>query len=320
MDPAEKPTRGRGRPAGNHSSIVPDSVPFDAPDAPHELLTEWIAETGLSSSGGFKTYLYQITGPDQRAFVKSFEDFIPTLDEIAALVGPGRFLLMVRGARGGMKSVNIRISDLYKGRENAVLPLQQYAAAQSPMQGIEQALGIVERLFERIVQPVMKQGADLRTHESSAAGSPAIGAGTDALSKMMQQVNDFALSTAKQSIMQANEIRSMAAAIPTAAQYEDEDDEDEGQEQMSVVDRVIPLIEQFLPVLLGNATTAAAFAPIVRAAPDFVELTKDKEALHDVARYVAVKFGRAALGDMVSRLGLPSMLVDAVTDNTPTDS
>lgn len=319
MDPAEKPIRGRGRPAGNHSSIVPDSVPFEAPDAPHELLTEWITETGLSSSGGFKTYLYQITGPDQRAFVKSFEDFIPSLDEIAALVGAGRFLLMVRGARGGMKSVNIRISDLYKGRPEALQQLPQQYATQSPMQGIEQALGIVERLFEKIVQPVMKQGADLRTHESSAAGSPAIGAGTDALSKMMQQVNDFALSTAKQSIMQANEIRSMAAAIPAAAQYED-DEEEEQEQEMSVVDRVIPLIEQFLPVLLGNATTAAAFAPIVRAAPDFVELTKDKEALHDVARYVAVKFGRAALGDMVSRLGLPSMLVDAVTDNTPADS
>ena len=315
MDTAENPAR-RGRPAGK-SQIVPDSVPFEAPDAPHELLSEWIAETGLLSSGGFKTYLYQITGTDQRSFVKSFDDFIPSLDEIAALVGAGRFLLMVRGARGGIKSVNVRISELYKGRPDHAAPavMQQYQ--QSPMQGIEQALGIVERLFEKIVQPVMKQGADLRTHESSSAASPAAAAGTDALSKMMQQVNDFALKTAQQSIMQANEIRSMAAAIPAAAHYQDEEDEDEEETEMSVAERVIPLIEQFLPVLLGNAGTAAAFAPIVKAAPDFIELTKDKEALHDVARYVSLKFGRAALGDMVQRLGLPSVLVDAVSGDIP---
>ena len=299
---------------GEFSSDTLDDFSFDTVDA-------WLSEGGYNDDPMVKItgYLYEVRKDGSSEVITKFNlHTIPDVGEIAERFGAGTYRVSVniyRPKLGDQPAVQRCKYKIVHVSEKAVRAASKAEASttSSAIEQIEMTLGLVERMFEKMVRPLMDQATKDRP---AAAPSPVqdISAMSKVYSEMSSNMSKIMLDSMRDSMALRRDMLSM---IPAADLSDDEPDTEPEPESATpaaggtvnpLVERIIPLIEQFLPALIGNPA-AAAVAPLVKGAPDFQKLMSDPESLGNVAVYVAKTYGMPALKEMVGKLGIPEEVV-----------
>jgi len=280
-----------------------DQISTDDGLSSESAIEQWLMEKGITENDT-KVYLYEYVG-GKREWLQDYTGHIPTISEVSEEFGSGSYSMMIGRIVSGKQDVIRR--DFKISARNGRAGASKIASAPDGMAAIDSGLNILERLFDRIVKPLM---------EKTAAPPAAPDAMAGVYSKMAENFNKVMLDNMR-STMETQ--RAMMAMIPAAPVVEDDEEEDDEpiqqgtpMQQNDLIGRIIPILENVLPSLLGNKIQAAAVAPLVKAAPDFKALLEDPESLGSVGMYVAQKFGIQALEEMVGSLGIPSEVVSAV--------
>ena len=102
----------------------------------------------------------------------------------------------------------------------------------------------------------------------------------------------------------------MATAKRTRVDVDEADEEaDEGRalereaDTLGVVERLLPLVEKWLPVVLGKGPKSAFAVEAIKALPEYRQLIRNQEALGQLVSYVEKKYGRAEVARALKRLG-----------------
>lgn len=220
---------------------------------------------------------------EQKAFVAKFEDCEPP-DEalIGSKYGAGRYILTCQiPAGGGRKSPIVRIyrfrvSPVFdrkdEGTAPAAIPATYPAPAASPQAGFLEAFALFEKMMMMIV-PLFN-----RPRDENVLGI---------LNQNYQSVNDL---MKKQMMDNLKMITDYQRTIAELGNGEGESMEttaaDERPEPPSIIEQFGPLIQQWIPVLLGGGPKAAAAGALVQTVPQVQEVLRDKLQLRKIISFL----------------------------------
>lgn len=72
----------------------------------------------------------------------------------------------------------------------------------------------------------------------------------------------------------------------------------------TILEQLLPLIENLVPKLLGHGPKAEATAGVVKTLPIFQEIAKNRQVLKALCVEVERKHGRESLDEILGKLGL----------------
>jgi hypothetical protein len=286
----------------------------DSPEADiFDRLNEWIAETNADNSE-IKTILYKYDHPttgNAKCQVCQWVNEIPEAHQVGLMFGSGRYLIWVNiKALKKYKAYNFRIHQYYDelrrqqsaagqvpggGYGNSPIILNTPPAAQgNGGQSLDAAFSMIERLMS-IMLPLIA-------------------------SKQAQQVDPLAMMTGVYSgvnkIMQRNMIETqqlmteMQRARLTGPENEDNDYDDmEGttmpeEKPVTLFEQIAPLIQQFLPVLIGTGPKAAAMANTVQSLPQFKQVLSRPDELKKIVAHLEKTQGKEKTAKLLKRLNV----------------
>lgn len=280
---------------------VPDSELeglFDEADISRKL-RDWVARENPEQVS-YLTYLYKYDHPttgDAKVLCTRYDNEIPDPHEIGLAFGSGRYLVMVNIPETAettkkIRALRVRLGTHYdtlkKQAEAGLIPGFQPPGAMAPgamayppaalarggMGGVSEGLELVERVLGMFLPLIAAQ-------QSTRPD----------MSAMMQEQYGMISGVLKRSLADQQELaRDVIRARVEAGKDEDED-EDEGEGTM--LERILPLIEKFVPLLTTPGPQASATAAMVRSVPQFAEVLKDRGELVRIIKYLDMTQGQA---------------------------
>lgn len=221
---------------------------------------------------------------EQKAFVGKFEDCEPP-DEalIGNKYGPGRYILTCQIPAGGSRKTPIvrvyrfRVSPSFARQGDPAAPAaiaaHLPAPVQSPEAGMMQAFSMLER-FVGLLLPLFN-----RPRDENVLGI---------LNQNYSAVNEVMKKQMQDNLKMINEYQRMIASI---GEGDDGDDmgttaTEERAETPSIIEQFGPLIQQWIPLLLGGGPKAAAAGALVQTVPQVQEIIKDKMQLRKIIAFL----------------------------------
>ena len=258
-------------------------------------LDEWLAGYDDNSC---KVSLYKYENRSmgaRRALVCQFEDEIPTMHQIGVAYGSGRYYLLVSiprpdaAGKKPVKSYTFRIHETYdqytakKDTAPVVSPMQETLQMMTAM------IGVITPLINAM-RPAQQQNP-LELIQPLIIGQ----------AKAMQ---DIATTSIQNQMTTANEM--IKKQIDQSFEVVDEEDRDEENEGDSLFEQIMPMVEQFLPQILGDKTGMFAKTAIgmVKKAPQFKQLVEDKNSYIRLIDHLDEKYGSAETNRLLKMLKL----------------
>ena len=219
---------------------------------------------------------------ESKAFVAKFEDCEPPDEDlIGTKYGPGRYVLTCQIPVKGQKNPLVRI---YKFRVSqsfarqgdrsgpAAIPAAIPAAVVNPQEGMIQAFSMLER-FVGLLLPLFNRPRDENVLGILNQNYSAV---NELMKKQMQDnlkmINDYQRTIAEIGGGEGGEVEPATGT--------------ERAETPSIVEQFAPLIQQWLPLLIGNGPKAAAAGAIVQSVPQVQDIIKDKLQLRKIVAYL----------------------------------
>jgi hypothetical protein len=269
-------------------------VPAMGEDRPHyhgEAVEEAddIRPLGCQIDTILKSWLQQIDAEEEKYIVTLFQydnvnrqkqwqvaqwsDECPTAHDIGIEYGPGEYRLLInipaRASTGGFKAVKINIGPQYnilREKLGKSSPASLAAPAVNAGNGLGQSVELLKTIVE-IVKPLVEskqqQGAGVA---ESLAGSFA----------MMQTIMQNQLQS---NLKLYEDIQKRTINPP-----EPDEPEPEPEPEPDPLARLMPMIEEYLPMLLGKGPAAKATVAVVKSHPEVKKLLKSRG---EFARFVA---------------------------------
>lgn len=219
---------------------------------------------------------------EQKAFVAKFEDCEPP-DEalIGSKYGSGRYILTCQIPAAGARKTPLvriyrfRVSPAFARSEGDRLPAAIAAQLPAPVSaenGMMQAFAMLER-FVALLLPLFN-----RPRDENVLGI---------LNQNYSAVNDLMKKQMADNMKMLNEYQRTMASLGEGGDGEDMGTAtEERAETPSIIEQFGPLIQQWIPLLLGSGPKAAAAGALVNSVPQVQEVLKDKLQLRKIIAYL----------------------------------
>lgn len=269
-----------------------------------DRLREWIDQESISENT-VKLYLYKFDSPtgQDKSLIFQYSDDIPDLHTIGMTHGSGRYLMIatspIKNAQGKkpVRSFRFKIHAHYDElrRNMAPSPLSMPMLYGARMAGGNQAGGNPTEVMQAglsMVSEVVKLLAPLLVAGRSN--------NTPDMSEIMMRQYGVMSEVMKNSLLETNKIYSEIAAKNRELV---DNEEDEGEEK-NMLEKLIPLFSEFIPLLTGKGIKSNMAVQAVKSLPDFAKVITDKKEIGKIISYLDNKEGKEKTDIVLKRLGI----------------
>ena len=257
-------------------------------------LRQWLDENDDDS---FKVSLYKYETGKKKAFVGQWEDEAPSKNEIGMKYGSGKYHLMISlpaisaEDKPRIKSYTFRIHEIFdsylKKDTPAIVPIDPQIQMIQMMQAM---MAMITPLLAAMRQPT--QPDPLMMFQPFMA-------------KQAEMMQDITKTSIQNQLATANELINNRMA----GDDDDYDDDNEGEEMSqppNLFESILPLIEQFLPTIIGDKTglVAKGLLGAVKKAPQFKAVLQDKSSYIRLIEHLDGKYGNAETNKILKMLKL----------------
>lgn len=251
-------------------------------------LREWVSRENPESLTVL-TYVYRYDNPttgESKQLCDRVEGDIPDPHTIGQTYGSGRYMLMVSIPQGvnqdrAVKALRFRLHPRYDDMRRAAtaaaagasgaVPAALPVAAVAPASGLREGLEVVGMVLN-MLRPLL---------ESQRPAVPD-------MSKLLEGQYDMMASVLKRSLADSQELIGEVQR----ARLEGQPREEDGGEESGFMDRIMPLVDRFLPVLLGGGAAGKAAAAAVSAMPEVKRVMENTGELRRVVTWLDKRQGR----------------------------
>lgn len=249
-------------------------------------------------------YLYKYedyrTG-EVKSLINKYRDCDPPdEDDIGKEFGSGRYLLVMSiprqsDGKGLMRAYRFRVHpryDSFVGKEKASLPVQQLQTVQQlpPQQNIpsfNDAFGMIERVLA-IVSPLLNRPPQNENVQSVLSQS------YTAMGEMMK----------RSMIDQYKMFSEMKNGLLTGGENMNVAEIEEEEKGASMLETLGPLLNEWLPKLLGGGPQATMVQAAVKHSPQFQQIIKDKIELNKIITYLKETQGEEQTEKILAALNI----------------
>lgn len=225
-----------------------------------------------------RTYIYKYDNPssgDLKVLCDRIDEEIPDPHSVGLMYGAGRYMMIVsipNGAnqekkmRGLRFRLHARYDELRKGAAAApvAVPAAVPAVSVSPAAAMSEGLGMVAKVIE-LLTPI------LAAKQAAAPAAPDMSKILEGQYDMMSGILRKSLADSQELIGEVHKARLEGSSDPEA-------------EEPDFITKAMPLIQQFLPLILKGGGAAEATAAAVRGIPEVAKIVADR---HELGRVVA---------------------------------
>lgn len=219
------------------------------------------------------------TSGETKAFLHKYEDCDPP-DEylIGKMYGSGRYLLTlvippVRGkTKGTTRIYRFRVSPSFDqaatspSESGSALPVRQY----SPEVSFAQSFGLIERMLALLI-PLFN-----RPRDENVLGI---------LNQNYSAVNELMKKQMTDNIKLIHDYQRNIADLGEVM-FDSETEVEPAEAAPSILEQFAPIIQQWLPLLLGKGPQAKAAGAVVSAVPQVQQIIRDKIELRKIINYL----------------------------------
>lgn len=277
---------------GGVQEFTEDDLQFDASYV--QKLNEFLQKTEIKEQPTFYLYKYEnyMNGEAKAIIAKFCEGDPPDEDTIGKQFGSGRYLLCMavpktNNRKSMMRAYKFRVHAIYdklKESSNPVVnnfPVQQF----NPDQSISFSFNLIEKMIT-ILQPLIS-----KTNINPDMGS--------LLVNNYQGVQEILQKQMFENIALMGEVQRKALETKEGNMIEVEEDS-----LPSVIEQIMPLLNEWLPKLLGNNTQAKAVSTIVKSTPQFKQLIANKVQFRKLLNHLDNEQGKEKVDILLKNLGL----------------
>lgn len=270
-----------------------------------------LKEYGISEEEEFSYSLHKYDSDESetKRFIDKWRGIPrpPDEDEIGKKHGGGRYMMVCtlhRKGRSWVRNFRIRIHSRYdivaeksrlEAEKPSQLPVQAVPHVES-QNGLKEAFTMVKEMLALFL-PIIAEGNKGVNREVSP----------DSQMRVFESMNKVFEKAAMDQIAFIADYRRQVSNL-TRTEEETEEPEGEVSEESNTFNNVIkfvgPLIEAYLPKLLGGPEEAKAVAGIIQETNQFKTITKDKSKFRTLVNYLDQKEGTAKTDEALMRLGL----------------
>lgn len=251
----------------------------------------WLEENDDDS---FKVTLYKYESGKKKAFVGQWEDEAPSKNDIGMKYGSGKYLLMISlpaislEDKPRIKSYTFRIHEIFdsylKKDAPAIVPIDPQLQMIQMMQAM---MSIITPLMAAMRQPQVDPLSMFQPF----------------MAKQAEMMQDITKTSIQNQLATANELINNRLADDGE---DDLDEESEDMNQPNLFESILPLIEQFLPTIIGDKTgmVAKGLLGAVKKAPQFKAIVQDKTSYIRLIEHLDGKYGNAETNRILKMLKL----------------
>lgn len=271
----------------------------DLPKNLDEDLQTFIDSFNSCGDLSFTCTLYKFEHPkhgSRKEFCGQFEDETPSLEEIGNRYGGGRYSLYVviymddERRNKKVKSYKFRISDYFnKSGDRIQAPQQQ--------NNISDTLEVFKSLVA-VISPLISK------NDNSFASNQTL-------------INTVLRDSAKNQLEMMKEFRQEIKQIKDDSDFNNVDEgdsydepEEDKNEMTGILSIVEPLLEKYLPLLLGNGPSSKIAIETVKNLPAFKTVTENSDELSALVEYIAGKEGKEAAKKLIKNLKIKTSLLN----------
>jgi len=278
-------------------------------------LSEWIEKENFTNDESIAT-LYKHDNPKggrEKVQVWEWHNEIPSAHSIGLQFGSGRYTILFKiPKKKAIRGYTFRLSEYYDemrrtqsagNNQPGTMP-QYYPVSGGKSQatennGIEASLNVIELIFIGMVMPLMARVSEQKPASQQLPDFS--GLAMQNYQNMMTLAKTNALEMARMGRMLTD--KTITASLE--GENEDMTDETETNRPPTILEQIMPLVNQFLPMLLNNNPAASAAVNVVKAMPQYKELAANPAQLAEVVNYLDKSKGKAATTKILKKLNIP---------------
>lgn len=270
---------------GDVSEVAADELSVLIDDMSIESkLKEWAARENPECLT-VRTYIYKYDNPttgDNKVLCDRVDEDIPDPHQVGMMYGSGRYMMIVaipdgtqqqKKVKGLRFRLHARYDELRKNAGSVVSMGAPPAAVPVPVNSMRDGLEMVKAVVE-ILRPMI----DNRPAAAVSAG-PDITKILESNYEMMAGMMRRSLTDSQQMIQEVHKAKLESGGDPV-------------NDEPDFLARVMPLVQQFLPLILGGGGTAATTAAIVRSIPEVKKVIGDRGELVRVVSWLDKSQGK----------------------------
>lgn len=273
-------------------------VPEDLHAGYDNTVNDWLLRKGLFEQN-YTLRVYRFDSRGERVHVGKFSDHIPDEDEIGHKFGGGKYECMLtvsdknrkRHVTSSRFSLDDNYNDIIRERKqklyqdnikgNNGVPMNPgFNNFDSMIEGISKLMVVMMPLFNR----------------NDNNSSPDMASFMLKNYEMMQGVMKRSILDQQQNV---NDIQRMSFGVPDVM-----DDIKETTGLMGVINNLSPLIEKFLPLILGGGMGSKTAVGIVKAVPQYQQIVQNKTALKEMIAIIERNHGKDAVKKVLQEFKL----------------
>lgn len=297
----EKEEKKEGPELIDHDLLTSENLPKTA----DVYLKNWLARSEIDDNF-FQCTLYKFekgTGASKE-FIDQWEDQILTEHEIGLRHGGGRYLLFInaKGRDGknkvGSKKLKIhsRYDELSRRHKMGLIALsgnstenQNVIPQNNGIESITMSLNIMKELMSMFL-PLLNAGSAQRTDPFD-------------MTKMMSNMFNSVNSVMKQNLLDNSQFyNDMQRELYNMDSVVESDNEISGVQ--GFINSVAPLLEAFLPSILGGGKPAQKTVSQVKNLPIYNKLVQSQQHVQALTKFIEAKHGKQAVDKVVKSFGL----------------
>ena len=292
---------------GEPVAVIESSIPNQFIDDLDRLLNEVIEENQTA-----KVSLYKYdnnTAGTEKSFIFEWENEIPSAHKIGLQFGSGRYMIIITVPKSkkypdGRIPRRLKIHEYYDKLKKINDERNVFQVAPMSLQPINEpvqvntseqfsgAMGMIKEVMSMIVPLLQLQ------KQEQPAPAPIVD-----LTPILMQSYQMTQEVLKKNLLDTQKIYKDIVSQNV------NDDDDEGEsaameqiQKPSMLEKLQPLIDQFLPLILGSGPKAAAVTEIVKAAPLFKQILSDKNQLSEMIKEFDQKIGKPETDKLLKKL------------------
>lgn len=293
----------------DHTESVPTPLDDDfevmenaSPRLMDQDLSDWISSIDQGEESYTVTlYKYDTpTGNERKSYVWQWTDETPTLHEIGNNWGSGKYLLIVsfprlKDGRRPVRSYKFRIHQSFdlKRAMNPYMPMNGIPGTGFPAM-INQGSGQNNQLKE--VLTMMQQMILMLSPLIQKQESPV---NQQAMLATVNLQNDIIKQSAKSNL---ELYRDMMANIMSNTQNHEVEDEEEEEKANGFLELLEPLLEKYLPLILGNSARSNTTIKTLKSLPQFKQVLNNKGELKRVIDHLDQTQGKDKTNKVLQKL------------------
>lgn len=264
-------------------------------------LDKWVSMANIENKE-VTVHLYKFDDAksgNEKMLIDTFKNDLMEQDSIGRKYGGGRYMMIVHvpaGKRQKAKTTcrRFRLHPRYdqlmreeQGFGNIVQPVYTPQRVDNSNNGLKEAFTMVQQVIQMLV-PLINRPQQTQQN-------------IDPLG-MNRVLTDMMKANVKENMSLMSDMQRKLLNVSQPTGEDEEEDEKEPEEKKSLLDRLLPIAENFLPLLMKNDFQAKATAAGIRAIPEFTKIVKDTTEVNNLIRYLDKVKGTEAANIVLKNL------------------